>query len=201
MEDRLSLIRKAVAASSDTAWRLLRHSNLVRPDLTELTGATLVRRQLLLWVDSAGLTDLQPHTLSVFQTFAAESPVLRKAVWARSHDFRMIRQLAEDPSIPVPQEIPATISILDTRVDRDTYHKLLQEAYSLKFPIAWPWNNRPWTITTDTGTSGFEFFDAADPPSSVRWTLATEMGREGRALSDWFERMYTWLNQQTQPVE
>ncbi len=196
-EDRLSIVRDFVRTTSAIAWHLLHHSELVDPMLTgEKKGTLFGRRKLLLWIDTVGFTDVQPCTLTVFQPFRGESPVLRKATWERTYDFRMLHEFSETQTVDTLPEPSPTLTIKDKTIDGSCFQDKLSEVYGLSIPVAWSWHGRPMSMTTDTGSVGFEFFDASDPQASIRYTWADHFPPEWQALSDWFQGMFEWLDDQ-----
>ena len=196
-EDRLSIVRDFVRTTSAIAWDLLRNSELADPILTgDKKGTLFGRRKLLLWIDAGGFTDVQPCTLTVFQPFRGESPVLRKAIWERKQDFRMLYEFSETQTVDTLPEPSPTLTIRDKAIDGSCFHDKLREVYGLSIPVAWSWDDRPMSMTTDTSSVGFEFLDASDPQASIRCTWADNLPPEWKAISDWFNRMFVWLDDQ-----
>ena len=41
---------------------------------------------------------------------------------------------------------------------------------------------------------GFEYFDLAEPQASLRCAWSVDLPPEWQAVTDWFGRMYEWLD-------
>lgn len=186
-------MRDYVRALSNNAWDGLRNSAYLNPQLIDERGLRFGRRKLLLWRTADGFYDYEPETITVFQPFKDEAPLVRKAVWNRSEDQKLLRKFAEgQATAKFPAPTP-TIEVRDARLDPDEFDALLKRATELRIPIVWTWAKERDSVTEDVGMVGFEFYDIAEPQASLRCAWSADLPLEWEPVAAWFGRAFMWL--------
>lgn len=194
-EDLHPVMREFNKALSSRAWDELRNSQYVEPCLTDENGLRLGRRRLMLWISPSGFSEDKPHTLTVFQPFEETRALLRKAVWDTSVYSQILSEFENGKRAMLPEPRP-TIRVSDTTINPEEFEARLAEGFELRIPILWPWPKDRDCLTTDVGLIGFEFFDIAEPQASLRCGWSMDLPPEWEPVTEWFGRMYQWLDSQ-----
>lgn len=179
------------------AWSMLKSSESIAPKLVSEDGLRFGLPWMRIWDDAMGFgCDIEPFTVTVFDPFDEENqPLVRKAVWQRTHDLRRLHTLVEERHEAMSFE--PTISIADATVPGGELQMILRTGLALRVPLVRLSNKV--SVTTDVGSVGFEFFTldqpqakaslewSFDPPSE--WQPAIEFATRLRAfLESWLGR-------------
>ena len=172
----------------------LRHSQNLQPLLIDSRGLRLGQPKLRLWRDGADFNDYDPQTLTVFEPFDDQAPLLRKAVWKFSVDTEATRECYEGRLLEtLPKPIP-TFEVQDRRIDRSRFEALLEEACEWRLPVVWPWHMEQDAVTSGSRTVGFQFYSKPQPQASVQCSWSVDLPPEWEPVVDWFGRMLDWLD-------
>lgn len=193
--DPLATVREAISLMYQKAWGGLMRSEHLDPPLQDKQGLRHGRPQLLLWRDAEGFHDYEPHSLTVFQPFEKTPPMVREATWQRSADMDSVAD-RQKRSARELRPLTPTWTVRDAVIDRTAYEAILQPAFSLSVPIAWPWPSDRDSLTTDAGAIGFEFFDLAEPQASIRCKWSVDLPPGWEPIMTWFDQMFVWLTRQ-----
>lgn len=149
----------------------------------------------MFWRTAEGFHDDEPETLTVFQPFESEAPIVRKATWKRSVDQRSHHRLLDGRASDDLNSQCPTIVVRDERIDSTGFEDILDQATSLRISIVWPWPKDKESLTTDVGMVGFEFFDLAEPQASLRCAWSVDLPPEWEPIRQWYRRMYDFLQE------
>lgn len=188
-------MRNTIRTLSIRAWDALRNSEYAEPRLIDAQGRRFGRRRLMFWRTAEGFHDDEPETLTVFQPFESEAPIVRKATWKRSVDQRSHHRLLDGRASDDLNSQCPTIVVRDERIDSTGFEDILDQATSLRISIVWPWPKDKESLTTDVGMVGFEFFDLAEPQASLRCAWSVDLPPEWEPIRQWYRRMYDFLQE------
>ncbi|TWT57124.1 hypothetical protein KOR42_04820 [Thalassoglobus neptunius] len=190
-------LRNHIRTLSSLAWDSLNNSEFLKPGLIDERGLRFGRPRL--WRTADGFHDYEPETLTIFQPFKDESPLIRKAIWNRSADMKRVFEISEDQHSHTAFNPVPTITIQDASIEKDGFEAILVQANEIRLPLMWPWSNHRDNLTEDVGKVGMEVFDIAQPQASLRLEWSAEPPPEWKPALEWFDQMSNWLESQLKP--
>ena len=164
------------------AWYDLLHAGELPPQGLRLNWPRL--RLWEAWEPSLGVSDFR--TLTVYDSHTG-APV-REAVWRRLDDLTQLR--VEVDYSRLTALIDPTIGVRDGAVPAGALDALIAEAGALTVPLTWAGID---SVCSAGGSCGFEFFDRARDPATLRlaWSHQLPPGRE--PVVEWHGRAWGLL--------
>jgi hypothetical protein len=173
------------------AWSKLRHSY----DLEPRRGYPWLQ----LWSTATGFdtrdVPSEPELFSVLRPSSCE-PVVRRALWRRTHDLQRLRLTVERNGRPATFE-PA-VDIEEASLETNVFEGAIAELRQMSIPLAW-FVDDP-SVTCDASAVGFAYADPDhDPPAVLRLEWSHGMPRAWEPLRDWWHKVDELLSAKFAP--
>jgi hypothetical protein len=167
-------------------WHLNRSGEL--PSTAGAIPACPGIQRLRIWDDAMSFGDpAEPMTLTVFEPFVSgeSDPLVRRAIWTRHHDLRVLSKAVKETRQVVPSR--PTIVVQDASLPVDLWKALLDEASAFQVPVVWESSKRGCWL--DVGSVGFEFFNEGSPAAVLRLEWSANVPKQWEPVVAWVGRV------------
>ncbi len=181
---------KTSTLSASYAWYLLNHSWQLPPEIPRnFIPHTPSAR---LWDDAGGWTDNLPYTLTVFRS-SDESMRCRHAILDDQKTAikqRLIQFFENEGKI---QFYEPKISVRDADIPFDLFHQHLQAIASHRIPAIVLQPPKHYSVSSDVGSIGFEYFSQDQPPAGIKYQWSCEFPSEWQPLLESINQLREFL--------